>query len=76
MMKWFLALLIVLLIAGTAHAQATPSVAATPSITSVPHAGVNLTSELYYEPAVQENIMANPGGGKARQIFYALDKAQ
>ena len=60
-MKWFLALLIVLLIAGTTHAQATPSVAATPSITTISHAGVNLTSELYYEPAVQENIMANPG---------------
>ena len=42
------------------------------------HVGVyfDTTAIPTYPTNIFFNIMANPGGGKARQIFYALDKAQ
>jgi hypothetical protein len=43
------------------RAAAQTIVSGTTSVASVPRAGVNLTPEAYWSPAVQQNIFANPG---------------
>jgi hypothetical protein len=52
-------LLLLQLVAGRAFAQATVSNKA--SITNLPRAGLDLSPEAFYRPAINANIIANPG---------------